>query len=245
MAIYPQTDWSSVTRIREANPEVRRELIATFLTAYLTPMRTHVVTQYPGINTVDQDDLLQDFVTSHILQKKILERADQAKGRLRSLLSVSLNNHIKTWFTRRRRDPLYGAADLVGAPPPDEDSLNAGFNLVWAKYVMSQALGRFKDDCYRSGDDLCWAVFELRLLHPAMHGTDPVPYQELAVRFDMAPRQLENQLTTAKRRFGRILRDIVDDYTASAEEREEEIAELRSLTSLIATHASWDMTTHA
>lgn len=245
MAVFPSTHWTSVARIRQADAGVRRNLVEAFLTTYATPMRTHITVQFPLIQPNDAEDLLQEFIASHFLQKSILDRADRQRGRLRSLLRVSLNNHIKTWLAKRRRDPLQRMSSLQGDAQAETQNLDAGFDLAWSRFVMVEAICRFKDDCNRNNHQILWDTFDLRLLRPAMLGTESIPYQQLADRYGTSTRQLENLLTTAKRQFGRILRDIVSTYTASPEETEEEIRELRNITSQIKIDLPLDVEAHA
>ncbi len=227
--MFPSTHWSFVTSVRHADPEQRRQLVGSFLTRYAPPLRTHLAAQFPQINAADRDDLLQDFLTNHILQRSILDRADRERGKLRSFLRVSLNNHTKTWLAKHRRDPLRQAHSIEYEVGEEAVSEDLSFDLAWAGVVLTEAVVRFKDDCADHDRTREWDVFDLRLLRPALLGTQAVEYRELAKRYDVTPRQLENQLITAKRRFSRILRDIVSSYTASDEETEEEIRELRRI----------------
>lgn len=230
---FPSTHWSFVSNVREANTEERRRLIDVFLTKYMTPLRAHITRQFPQIREQDREDLLQDFITSRILQQSILDRARKERGRLRSLLRVSLNNSIKNWLAKRKQDFLQTSGDV------SEDRIDlaathdptSSFDLDWARFVLAEAVIRFKDDCHKKGRQLLWDIFDVRVMRPILIGAEPVPYDQLSNRFGLPSKRLENLLVTARRAFGRMLREVVGAYTANDEETEQEVKDLWVITS--------------
>ena len=86
----------------------------------------------PGCLTNDADELLQAFVTDRLLEHQLLQRADQARGRFRSLLLTSLNNFAAG---RRRAARVREAASLEEDAVAAKGSLGATPEAaVWADW---------------------------------------------------------------------------------------------------------------
>lgn len=69
------------------------------------------------------------------------------------------------------------------------------------------------------------------MVGPAIRGSRPIALDELARRLGIEDAGVvSNMLQTAKRRFRRLLRDIVAETVASPGEIDEELAELKRLT---------------
>ena len=230
---FPSTHWSFVSCVRDANSEHRRDLINDFLIKYMMPLRAHIARQFPLIKNEDREDLLQDFVASRILQQSILNRALKQRGRLRSLLCVSLNNFIKIWLRQHKTDLLFKATTIFssdfGVNSKDDPAIS--FDLAWARFVLAEAVNRLKDECNANGRQLMWDVFDLRILRPIVLSVEPVPYQQLSNRCGLPVKRLENLLITARRAYSRKLRQIISVYTASKNETEEEIQAIWAITS--------------
>ena len=73
-------------------------------------------------------------------------------------------------------------------------------------------------------------VAEQRVLAPAMHGTQPAPYDKLIEQFDLrSPTQASNVLMTAKRMFARVLRGVISESAEDERELEEDLRDLRKV----------------
>ena len=84
-----------------------------------------------------------------------------------------------------------------------------------------------EQECTRVDRIDLWEVFEARMLEPLFHNADPEPYEQLARRLNTSSTaQASNLLVTCKRMFGRIVRDVVSEYTCSEGDVEEEIRDL-------------------
>jgi len=222
---FPSTHWSFITEVRAADGDGRLQLTGDFLCRYLTPMRAHLRGRYRSMQELDREDLLQDFVTSHFVQKSILEHARRERGKLRSLLRVSLNNFAATWCDRRR-DHAANAASFDSVEETATQAVADPFDLSWARFVISEAVIDLKNECADTGRQLMWDVFDLRVLRPALLGAAPTPYVELSERMGLETRRVENLLVSAKRMLHRKLHAIVRGYTETEQAAEEEIRDL-------------------
>jgi RNA polymerase sigma-70 factor (ECF subfamily) len=197
-------------------------------------LRAHLI-QAKGLTADRADDLVQDFVTAKILERDLIARADQARGKFRTFLLTALDrfllNRLRDLGAKKR------AAGAAAEPLGERDAkLAAGpsdaFDVAWARSVLSETLQRMRDHCETSGRMDVWGVFECRVLGPILEGTEPPDYHELVRRFGFqSPSQASNLLATAKRTFARTMRSVVGEYTGGEEEIEEELGQLREILS--------------
>lgn len=229
MAKFPTTHWSFITQIRQTSPKSRGAMVEAFLLRYLAPMRTFLSYRFGSVGEADREDLLHDFVTDRIIQRSILDRAQQARGRLRTFVQTCLSNFAKSWLSRRDRTRLEHVSDNLDtrSDPARESEETRYFEMAWARHVITETIVRFKDECHQSGNHTLWDVVDFRLIRPIMvNGAEPVPFKELAGRLDAPIKQLQNLLTTGKNKLRRHLIDIVGDYSASEQEIDDEITDL-------------------
>src|SRR5207249_3060709 len=124
-----------------------------------------------------------------------------------------------------------GAATLDALPEPPDPAPNAAdeFDAAWAREVLAEALRRMRDECQRHGRNDVWAVFEGRLIGPALDDASQVSYERLAQDLHLESTAAGfNLLATAKRTFARALRGVVGEYEPDDRSIEEEIADLRA-----------------
>ena len=227
MALFPSTHWSFVSELRETAEGEKSALVQAFLLRYTTPMRAFLDQRFRALTEHDRDELMQDFVLDQVLQRRVIEFAQQERGKLRSFLCTSLRNYAVSWALRRdRRDARKTVPLDTVAEPVSDDDVHRGFDLAWARFVLDETFARMKHECEQSNRHLMWDVFELRLLRPMTTADEAVPYSELAERFGVPTKQLENLLTSAKRMLRRRFRDVVGDYVEGSEAVEAEIRDL-------------------
>ena len=229
---FPTTSWSLVALAGQTE-EAQREALGQLLRRYLPALRAHLV-QAKGLTLDRADDLIQDFVTAKILQRDLIARADQQRGKFRTFLLTALDrfllNQLRDLGAKKRAaaaaEPL-GERDqrlAAGTNPSD------AFDVAWARSVLSEALKRMRAHCETSGRTDVWAVFECRVLGPILEGAEAPDYRELVERFGFqSPSQASNLLATAKRSFARTLRSVVGEYSGSEEEIEEELGQLHEI----------------
>lgn len=183
--------------------------------------------------------MLQAFVSAQVLEADLIAGARRERGKFRSYLLLALDRFVVSQRrndSRAKRSPngsnepdSAGDAALANlidpAPPPDE-----AFELAWARQVLVYAARRMRDACRDAGRADAWVVFEARVLGPTLEGGDAVPLEQLVDRLGLASaQQASNLLVTAKRMFGRSLRDVIREYLADEAEVEAEVADLRRI----------------
>lgn len=227
MSSFPSTQWSFVTRLREADPADKCHLIHTFLVRYLPPMRAFLQQRFHMLSEHDREDLLQDFVADQIIQRSLIEWAQRERGKLRSFLSRSLQNFAISWHRRQAKHAVHfhNVAEDVTQLRGAAQTVDA-FDLAWARHVLSESVIRMKDECHDTGRQLMWDVFDLRVIRPLVADIPALSYEQLAIKLDADVRHLRNLLISAKRLLQRRARDVVSEYVQEPEAIEQEIHDL-------------------
>ena len=213
---FPATHWSLVVRAGHAVGGAKRQALETLLRQYLPALRAHLICR--SVPPAEVDDLLQGFVADKVVERDLVARAHQERGRFRAFVAVSLDRYVLTQF--RRRD--CSLRSPVGGPPlplDDFDPVDRGpsrldaFNRAWAAEVVAEARRRMQAECEAAGRHDLWAVFQGRVVAPVLEGAEPTPYDDLKTRLSLrSETQAANLLVTAKRHFGRALRSVVAEY---------------------------------
>ncbi|MEX1017160.1 MAG: hypothetical protein WD534_03045 [Phycisphaeraceae bacterium] len=231
---FPTTRWSLVAKANQ------HEVLDHLLRQYQPALRAYLLYHH-RMQPADADDLLQAFITDKIIQKRLIEHADQRRGRFRSFLLTVLNNY--------RRDASRHARTARRSPAnqtvPFDDSLASeaaagepatSFEIAWAREVLVQAIAAMQAQCQRENREALWQLFEQRILRPLIDNEPPLDYDTLVENLGYrSPAEAHNALVTAKRMYQRSLRDALAVYATSEWEIENELRELRC----IASRAGW------
>ena len=253
---FPTTQWSLVAVAGAAGDKgpaaeaARREALEALLRRYRPALQAHLISR--RIRSDRADDLVQGFIADKLIAKDLLAQADRSRGRFRHFLQRALDNYAANQLrfdTAERRAPR--GAKIVAieetAQPPAGGSCNSEgydmFDVEWARGVIAEALRRMREGCTASAREDLWDLFECRLLAPAIGRAKPLPYDEVVRRFGYdAPKDAQNALQTAKRRFQQALESVLREYVADEKELEEELRALGEvLSSAAAREASaWE-----
>ena len=229
---FPSTHWSCIDRARAEGTAGARPALAEVLRRYQPALSRYLIVGR-RIDPHEADDLTQGFISSEILERQLVCRAQPERGRFRGLLLTALDRYVSR--DRRsgkalKRAPERGVSleDLspVDAPAVAGPTPSDAFDLEWARQVIDQALKGMREECETSRRPDLWAVFEGRVLAPALEGVEPIPYEQLVRRFSLqSPRQASNVVITGKRMFARHLAAVIGQY-AVADEIEGEVGDL-------------------
>lgn len=219
---FPGTRWSLVARAGHGTRATRRDALDVLLRRYLGPMRAHLVLDR-GFTPDSADDLLQGFASDKIVEQNLLARADHSRGRFRNFLLTALDRYA---IDRVRAEAADKRAPCRGAVMDPHDLGRAAtaagpseaFDLAWAQEVIAEAVRRTRDYCAALDRPAVWGVLWARVLAPAMEGTEPAAYDQVVAEFGLrSPAHACNVLTTGKRLFARVLRNVVGDYVGQGE----------------------------
>jgi len=176
------------------------------------------------------EDHVQAFLTDRIVRGTLLEQARVERGRLRSLLRRSFRNYILDEARREsanKRSPGAGMMlpiDEAVDQPPASEAQGCSLDEAWARQTLALAIERFRGFCRENGHQAWWDVFSARLLAPLMGEGQAYGFDTLAAKHGFAkPQDAANALVSAKRAFGRLLREIILDAVADPAHVDEEL----------------------
>lgn len=232
MDVFPTTRWSLLEAVKaDGDPLARKKAIEQIILRYNASMRLFILRK--GLARADEvDDLLQSFIADRILSGDMVDRIEQDRGRFRGFIKRVLHDYAVEQIRRRsaqKRSPGHIRSINTGGDCPcsETDSPDREFDRDWAKQVVAEAIRQMKAECERNHRGDLWTVFEAKLLKPLFQNERSQTYEQIKVQLGTdTTAQAANRLVTCKRMFGRILRDIVSEYTYSEAELEEELKDL-------------------
>jgi len=235
MGAFPPTDeiWSLVQRAQgDAQDTACRIALGQLLTRYLPPLRAHLVRQ-KRLEPHRAEDILQGFIAGKILEQQLIAKADRERGRFRTFLLSALENYLRDVMRHEKAacrnpgTPMAQVDDHLDAAAVPE---SAAFDAAWARLIIDQAVAQMRRECEQSKRMDLWEVFDGRILKPCLEDAEPVGYEELVTRLNLASCvQAGNLQVTAKRMFKRCLETVVREYARSPDETETELADLLRL----------------
>ena len=230
---FATTRWSLVlSSVDGGSDETKaREALAQLCRIYWRPIYAFVCGR--GHSTHDAQDLTQDFFLQ-ILKGNLLQRADPARGRFRSLLLKSLQNflidaHGKAHARKRGGDFQFVSWDEWMAEAPSQLTIPAAviqnwsaekiFDVRWAATVVEQALRRLQDECESRGR---------RRLFDALSGVlaverEDVSYAPLAQELGISQAEIKRLLHQMRQRYRHFLRAEVAETVEKSDEIDEEL----------------------
>ncbi len=230
---FPATRWSLIDRIRLESDDGAQSSLGELLTRYLPALRNYLMKRR-RVAQEQAEDWVQGFIADRVLEKRLVEQADQSRGRFRSLLLTALDHYVVSQIRHDMRARRQGSHNVVSL---DENAANdhasAGetvdvFDREWAQAVLAQTLESMKAECARRSMEDVWGLFDCRIAGPMLRGEQAPSYEQVINRFGFeSPAKASNALVTAKRMFTRRLRQTVAGYVDRDEEIEREIADLQ------------------
>ena len=231
---FPNTSWSMVARAADVRSSVRRRTLEALVRQYLPALRAYIMVRR-RLGPHEADDLLQGFLAGKVLEQQILRRADHTRGKFRTFLMTALERFAISEYRKgstAKRSPGGAVASLDEVSEAEHPSREAAdlFDVAWAKQAVEVAVGRMRRECEAGGRRDLWGVFKVRVLDPALHGAEPVPYETLVPEMGLASAEkAANLLATAKRMFTRNLREVATEYAEDESDADEEVRHLKSV----------------
>jgi len=227
-ADFDSTDWSLLRRAADSP-----EALSTLVEAYWPTVYAYF--RRCSLQPSDAADLTQGFFQTVVIGRNLPARAEASRGTFRALLRTALRNfRIDAARATKRAATSSGALTLDPhtlqrfEPEDNADPWDA-FDRQWAALVLERAVERLREDCAGGGLETHWALFDRRILHPAIHATEAPDLRALADEHGLdGPEQASNMITVVKKRFRKVLLEIVGETTTSRAEAERELQRLWS-----------------
>jgi RNA polymerase sigma factor (sigma-70 family) len=227
---FPTTRWSVVLALKSTDPLRCREALGFLCEAYWYPL--YVFARRRGQPHEEAADLTQAFFLQ-LLEKDTLQRADAARGRLRSFLLGSFKNFLANVHDHRGAQKRGGRwlrveidAAVLGErydrAQPDPNNPERAYQRQWALTVVTRAMDRLKTDERARGrgadfDQLSVLLTDDAPQHGYRHAADALGKSEGAVRVEVH---------RLRKRFATKLRQEVAATVASSDDVEEELRAL-------------------
>lgn len=228
--LFATTHWSLIGRAQQNSAAALESLCATYREPLLVWLRGR------GLAPEDAEDVVQGFF-QHLLERDFLAKVQREKGRFRTFLLNSLQNHFLN--ERRRANaakrgggrPLASLDETDGvgtrrldpaAPTPAPD---LAFDKAWAQAILGAALRRLEAECARNGHSaLCAAV------EPVLFCDDSAaPYRQLGQQLGLSENAVKVSIHRIRARLKGLIRDEVRQTVTTGEDWEAELGYLTSL----------------
>jgi RNA polymerase sigma-70 factor (ECF subfamily) len=227
------THWSLIDDI-QAGHDKERTLIKVLLQRYWKPVYCYL--RRKGFNNEDAKDLTQGFFHEVVLNRQLVQRSHQAKGRFRSFLLHALNQYIinqrakQTATIRIPQDKLVSLENIDSSELPQDSSAcepDASYNYAWISALLDQVLIALKQSCREEGLQAHWELFRARIVEPTLTGEPAPPLSEISTRLGVEDtRRASNMIITVKRRFREMLRKSIRNTVISNDQVDEELDEI-------------------
>lgn len=227
------THWSLIKDI-ESDDERNRSLIDLLIRRYWKPVYFYL--RRKGYNNEQAKDLTQGFFHEVVLSRKLVQSADPAKGRFRSLLLSALERYLIDQIdkeTARKRIPKEKLVSLdVGEnwDLPDvvlESSPDDSYNYGWVSALLDQILSQVQAKCREQDMEVHWNIFNDRVVRPIVEDAACPSLTEVCRKYGIeSEKKASNMMITVKRCFQAALKECVRNTVASEQEINEELREI-------------------
>ena len=211
-ASFQTTHWTVVLRARQTeSPEAAREALSRLCETYWPPLYSFL--RHRGYSSADAQDLVQSFFV-HLLEQDMLTRADEQKGRLRTLLLRSLEHFLINEHNRARALKRGGGRQIISIEehlPQAEAAMLAtshlgdtgSYDVAWASGIVARAWQNLQNSFVAEGKAE-WHE-ELR---PFVTGGSVTPpsQEETAARLGVPIATLRTWLSRLRQRYRESLR---------------------------------------
>lgn len=226
--VFPQTRWSLVWNLSEAESAQFREAIDVLCARYWKPVYTYVRIAWAKSNE-DAKDLTQSFF-AWLIEGDALKKYAPERGGFRTYLKLLLTRFLGHHDRDAHRIKRGGDRKLVAIetieethgslPDPRSSDPSAAFDEAWQKQLLENSVDNVRKKFDSQARQVQFKVFKEMDLHPE---GDPHPsYEELASRHGLGVSQVRNYLFVVREAVREELRNELTQTTRSREEFEEE-----------------------
>ncbi len=231
-ARFEPTRWSMILASAQTQAPGARSALAELCRTYWQPL--YAFARRRGYDHHRSQDLIQGFFLS-LIESKSLSRVDPMKGKFRSYLLASLQNHMASEHTRENAQKRGGGMHFVSLDDDDSEtkfraSVHAStlpaetvFEREWAVAAVESALARLEEDFEKRSKR---EVFNA--LKPFLLGDQPQgAYDRVAAELKISAGAVRTGVHRLRHEFRAQLRREVAKTVESPDQIEEEMRHLR------------------
>jgi RNA polymerase sigma factor (sigma-70 family) len=228
-ASFHTTRWTIVMRAAKSQAQGGQSALAELCRLYWYPLYTFA--RRRGHSPDDAKDLTQGFFL-HVVEHRALMGVDRLKGKFRSFLLASFQNHLSDAGDRARRlkrggDKEFVQLDAEGAEeryrlePVEFLTAEKIFDARWAMTVLGEALKRLRQE-YMGVEKA--STFEALKVFLDPNNTLALPsYEEVANRLQVSSGGVKTLIHRLRKRYTALLREEVGRTVLDPAEIDEEI----------------------
>ena len=231
---FRTTQWSNILSAQTTDETRRQLILENLIETYWKPVYCYL--RRKGCENETAKDLTQGFFSEIVLGRGLIQKADRAKGRFRTLLVLALERYYASYLRGRGRIKRGGGVHIVSLDVPHLENLPivesmAGpvqaFHYGWITELLDATIAEVQHEYRSTQRSSHWESFRLRVLDPIMDSADTPSLKEIAEQCGIANEaKVSNMIVTVKRRFRAILRRRVRTLMRSDVEIEEEFSDL-------------------
>ena len=236
---FHTTHWSVILSVRTDNEHQRRAVISDLTARYWRPVYCYL--RRKGYREAKAKDLTQGFFCEIVLGRDLIQHADRAKGRFRTLLLTALERYlvsVRRKESRQKRQPKMGIRRIEMDElsklmiPQTQMEPDEAFYYTWAADLLDLVLAELKDEYCSTGKTAHWGVFWLKVVAPIMNNEEAPSYVDICGTYGIEDEsKASNMVITVKRRFRAILKRHLRDLVQSDNEVEDELSEVFAILS--------------
>jgi DNA-directed RNA polymerase specialized sigma24 family protein len=229
---FAATRWSLVAAARDDNSAAALEALEELCRTYWYPL--YCFARRGGRSREDAQDLVQGFF-AQLIAKRLIDRADPMRGRLRTYLLTQLKGHISD---RRKHDAAerrggkaetfsintVEAEQRYALEPADVISPEQLFGRRWALTVLEGVLNDVARDWEHRGRGDWFRALQPHLLAPM----EAAQANTIAALLGSSTDNLKVTLHRLREHYGQRLRAWVADTVSDERSVDEELAALRA-----------------
>ncbi|HVQ19979.1 MAG TPA: sigma-70 family RNA polymerase sigma factor [Terrimicrobiaceae bacterium] len=228
-ASFHTTRWTMVMRAAQSQAQGGPSALAELCRLYWYPL--YIFARRRGHSPEDAQDLTQGFFL-HLLERRALTSVDRLKGKFRSFLLASFQNHLSDVGDRARSYKRGGDKEFVRLDAEEAEEryrrepvefLTAEkiFDARWAMTVLGEALKRLRQEYATAGKT---STFEaLRVFLDPNSSTAPPSYDEVANRLELSTGGVKTLIHRLRKRYTALLKEEVGRTVSDPSEIDEEI----------------------
>jgi RNA polymerase sigma factor (sigma-70 family) len=226
---FHTTRWDMVLRSGDVGSPLHEQSLSEFCSRYWYPL--YHFARYKGFSDEDAQDLTQSFFL-HLLDKVSLRHADPSRGRFRSFLLASFQNHISAVRHRAVAAKRGGKNQLVALDaqeanerahlePKDHVTAEIFFDAQWAQLLLERAMLRLSEEYRQQGKA---AQFDRLRGYLDLTGENLTEsYEEVANELGLSVAGIKTLVFRMRKRYSSLLRDEVAETVLDPRDIDAEI----------------------
>ena len=226
------TQWSLIESIQDGKDQ-DEVLIGSLLRQYWKPVYCYL--RRKGHDNEQAKDLTQGFFHEVVLNRDLVGRADQSRGRFRAFLLHALKQYANKQSLKekaqRRLEEKSVSFDMEAEPVLPESvaqtTAEDSYHYAWLSSLLERVLTEVREACEREGMDVHWALFNKRIVCPTFADRPAPSLAELSALYGIGDaKKASNMIVTVKRRFRAALMQHIRNTVLSQGQTADELEEL-------------------